>query len=46
MSLGPTLFKTVHKPPTSVPKDRKRRVLIVDERGRVYEWRRGGLGWD
>ena len=31
MSLGPTLFKTVHKPPTSVPKDRKRRVLIVDD---------------
>jgi DNA-binding NarL/FixJ family response regulator len=31
MTVGPSLFKTAHRPPTGVPKDRKRRVLIVDD---------------
>ncbi len=31
MTVGTSLFKTMHKPPTGVPKDRKRRVLIVDD---------------
>ena len=32
MSVGPSLFKTAHKPPAAAwPKDRKRRVLIVDD---------------
>ena len=31
MTVGPSLFKTAHRPATGVPKDRKRRVLIVDD---------------
>src|SRR4029434_628664 len=31
MTTGPSLFKTVHKPLSGVAKDRKRRVLIVDD---------------
>ncbi|NLG75890.1 MAG: response regulator transcription factor, partial [Xanthomonadaceae bacterium] len=31
MTVGTSLFKTMHKPPAGVPKDRKRRVLIVDD---------------
>ena len=32
MSVGPSLFKPAHKPPSGgVSKDQKRRVLIVDD---------------
>ena len=31
MTVGTSLFKTMHKPPAGLPKDRKRRVLIVDD---------------
>src|SRR4026209_858368 len=31
MTVGPSLFKPAHRPSGSVSKDRKRRVLIVDD---------------
>ena len=39
MTLGPSMFKTPHKPVTATPKDRKRRVLIVDD----HPFMRAGL---
>jgi len=31
MNVGSSLFKTAHRPATGAPRDRKRRVLIVDD---------------